>query len=162
MSLPVRAFSALSAVALVLSAAACSPSDTSTPAASEAARPSEAAPSTAEAKVEPEDVAERLLTQLRDEDYAAAYETLSTGQARDVAANQDDLMTKIQSADTLVQEWSLEEPTFVTTEDGFSKVEVGGTVTFDDGGSGRVRVLMQALGLQADPWRIDEFELTRD
>jgi hypothetical protein len=116
---------------------------------------------TVAARVEPAQVAERLLTQLRDEEYTAAYETLSTGQARDVAANGLDLMTKLMSADTLVREWSLDDPAFITVDEA-SKVEIRGTVTFDDGGTGRVRLVMQALGLQADPWRIDEFELTRD
>ena len=152
MSVPVRAFAVL---LLILSAVACSAGGSPTPSAS---LPDEASPP---ARVEAEDVAERLLTQLRDEDYAAAHETLSTGQARDVAANQLDLMTKLQSADSLVREWSLEEPTYFSVDEQ-SKVEISGTVTFDDGGTGRVRIVMQALGLHADPWRVDEFELTRD
>ena len=152
MSLPLRA---LAIVSVILVAAACSADDTPAASGSPSGEPS------AEARVEPEQVAERLLTQLRDEDYEAAHQTLSTGQARDVAANELDLMTKLQSANTLVEEWSLEEPSFISVDDQ-AKVEVLGTVTFDDGGSGDVRILMQALGLQADPWRIDEFELTRD
>jgi hypothetical protein len=152
MSFVVRAFTVL---VLILVAAACSGGDTPAPTGTGPAETS------AGARVEPEEVAERLLTQLRDEDYAAAHQTLSTGQARDVAANQLDLMTQLTSANTLVREWSLEEPTFVTVDDQ-SKVEVTGTVTYEDEGTGGVRMVMQALGLQSDPWRIDEFELTRD
>lgn len=140
---------------LIFSVAACSAGNISAPAPGETYRAS------AEARVEPQDVAERLLTQLRDHDYAGAYLTLSTGQARDFAANGPDLMTNLQGANTLVREWSLEEPTYVEVYDQ-AKVVVSGTVTFEDGGTGRISVLMQALGLQADPWRIDEFELSRD
>jgi hypothetical protein len=153
MSLPVRAFAGL---LLVLCAVACSAGNT-------------AAPSVSgtdglvfEIQVEPEEVLERLLTQLRDEDYSAAYDTLSTGQARDVADDGLDLQTKLEAANTLVREWTLEKRTYFDTVDGFSMTEVGGTVTFEDGGTGRARVVMNAQGLQADPWRVNEFELTRD
>lgn len=152
MSFTMRAFVIL---LLVLSAAACGSGGTTDPVGSVSVE------ATAAARVEPEQVAERLLGQLRDEDYAAAHATLSTGLARDFAANQLDLMTKLMSADTLVEDWSLEEPQHMSVDEQ-SKVEVSGTVTFDDGGAGRVRIVMQALGLQADPWRIDEFELVRD
>ena len=140
---------------LILSVAACSAGNVSAPSPGETDRAS------AGPRVESQDVAERLLTQLRDDDYAAAHLTLSTGQARDFAANGPDLMTKLQGANTMVREWSLEDPTFFRVDDS-SYVEVIGTVTFEDGGTGRVRMVMQALGLQADPWRINEFELTRD
>ena len=147
------------AVLLLLTAVACSTGGGSAPSMVPSAGGADG-PS-GEAKVEPEAVAERLLTQLRDEDYAAAYETLSTGQARDVAADQLDLRTKMMSANTLVRAWSLEEPAFITVDEQ-SKVEITGTVTYDDDGTGGVRIVMQAIGLVADPWRVDEFELTRD
>jgi hypothetical protein len=140
---------------LLLCFVACSPDDVTDPS------PRITDVASPVARVEPGQVAERLLVQLRDEDYTAAYEMLSTGQARGVATTGVDLMTKLTDADTLVREWSLEEPTFFSVDE-LSKVEVGGTVRFDDGGTGRVRIVMQALGLSADPWRIDEFELTRD
>jgi hypothetical protein len=140
---------------LVLTAAACSAGDTAAPPAS----PDDLA--VVEVHVEPEQVAERLLTELRDRDYEAAFATLSTGQARDLADDSSDLESRMTSADTLVADWSLEKPSYFSTDDGFSKVEVSGSVTYDDDVTGTVRVVMQALGLQADPWRVDEFELTR-
>ena len=149
------------AILLLLSAAACSPTDTSTPVDTTAPSQTGTVGPSATGSVEPEQVAERLLSQLRDDDYGAAYETLSTGQARDVAANELDLMTKMMSANTLVRDWSLEEPTYFSVDEQ-SMVEIAGTVTFDDGAPGRARIVMQALGLQADPWRIHEFELIRD
>ena len=142
-------------LSLILVAVACSGGG---PPAPTAGVPEVASPA---AKVEAVDVAERLLAQLRDEDYTAAYATLSTGLARDLAANGLDLMTKLMTAHTRVRDWSLEKPTYISVDE-ISKVVVAGSVTFADGATGRVRIVMMALGLQADPWRIDEFELTRD
>lgn len=104
------------------------------------------------------EVAERLMSALQDEDYDAALAVLQTGRGRDYAADANELRQRIEGAGGPIESFELDEPTIETDDDGNTTVFTG-TATMTDGSTTDVTIRMVALGLQADPWRIESFEL---
>ena len=111
--------------------------------------------------VSAEDVAERLMDALVDEDYEQAHADLSTGQARDFADDPAGLQARIEDMGGPVTAYDLEAPR-IEDDDGNSISVIEGNATMADGSEWSVLIRMQALGLQADPWRINEFDLQPD
>lgn len=105
-----------------------------------------------------ERVGEDLMTALRDGSLTAAWDILSTGRAAAKFNGEADFAAKMIAAGTPAT-WSF-EPLKYESDDSGSSVVLEGPVTFDDGDTGHVRIRMQALGLQTNPWRVDELTLT--
>jgi hypothetical protein len=123
-------------------------------------QPGGASPGATAERVTAEQVGEQLMVALRDEDYEAAYAILSTGRARDVADDATDLETRIEADQLVPATWTF-DPLGYGSDDSGSFVLLDGDVTFADGETGSVAMKMQALGLQANPWRVEEFSLER-
>ena len=109
-------------------------------------------------KVPAEQVGEDLMTALRDGSVRAAWDIVSTGSAAQAFNGQADFMAKMIAAGTPAS-WTF-EPIKYEFDDVGSLVILEGPVTFDDGDAGHVRIRMRALGLQANPWRVEELSLT--
>lgn len=103
-------------------------------------------------------VADRLMSAFRDEDYEAAHADLSTGLARSYADSPSDLEAKIADLGGPITSYELEAPRIGGTADE-GKTLVEGTVTLADGSTEPLLIRMSAIGQLADPWRIDGFEL---
>lgn len=109
-------------------------------------------------QVPAEQVGEDLMVALRDGKLTAAWDLVSTGRAAAGFSGMPGFTAKMIAAGTPAS-WTFEPLTYGNGDSG-SYVVVQGPVTFDDGDQGRVLVRMSALGMQTNPWRIDEFRLT--
>jgi hypothetical protein len=148
---------------LALSVGACAGNGAPASSAPTGSTPAGSPPAASAAtRVEAQQVAERLLGQLRDGDFEAAHATLSTGSAGEIAADPAALAALLNGGGSIPKSWELSAPNHITDANGDSAVEITGTVTFADDATGTVRIEMEALGSQADPWRVNEFELSRD
>lgn len=116
-------------------------------------------PGGGEPEVTAPQAAERLMDALVAEDYAAAHGQLSTGLARSYAASPQELQSRIEAAGGPITDYELEGPRYDGEGPDEDKVLFDGTVTLTDGGTGAVTIVMNAIGLLADPWRIDRFEI---
>ncbi|HJP87871.1 MAG TPA: hypothetical protein VJ850_02415 [Candidatus Limnocylindrales bacterium] len=147
----------LSTVCLVAACNTAGPGTTSSPGAATApGGTGEAAASIGE--VSAEQVAESLMVALRDGHTTEAWTIVSTGLAPKKFNGIADFTAKMIAAGTPAS-WTF-DPLKHGSNDSGSFVVVEGPVTFEDGGVGHVRIQMTALGLQANPWRVDEFTLT--
>ena len=147
---PSRALLSALLVPALLLAACTSPGGASSPSAG----------ATSEAKVTAEEVAENLLVALRDGQYEVAHEILSTGSARDYAADPASLQSLVETAGLAPTTWSLEPVDYDIDDAGNDRIV--GTVTFADGSTGTVEITLTALGLSNDPWRVQGFRIDRD
>lgn len=155
-----RALPAAALLSVVTVIAACSapaPGSTSAPGPTTASEAT-SGPDATVAEVTVEQAAENLMIALRDGHTTAAWDIVSTGQADEKFNGIADFTAKMIAAGTPAS-WSF-EPLKYGNGDSGSFVVVEGPVTFEDGDTGRVHIQMQALGMQANPWRVDEFRLT--
>lgn len=146
---------------LALAIAACASPGPATPTGS-AAHPSASSGGATAAvdatQVPAEQVGEDLMVALRDGKLTTAWDLVSTGRAAAGFSGMPGFTAKMIAAGTPAS-WTFEPLTYGNGDSG-SYVVVQGPVTFDDGGQGRVLIRMSALGMQTNPWRIDEFRLT--
>lgn len=116
--------------------------------------------------MQPEQAAQPALVALRDGDFDAATAVLSTGRAAREFGGKEGLHTIVEAFDLKPASWTWGKPEYKTERHGggddYHYVEVIGAVKFADGTRGRAIVTMEALGCQANPWRINTFALKRD
>jgi hypothetical protein len=146
---------------LALAIAACASPGPATPTGSDAHPSAFSGGATAAVdatQVPAEQVGEDLMVALRDGKLTTAWDLVSTGRAAAGFSGMPGFTAKMIAAGTPAS-WTFEPLTYGNGDSG-SYVVVQGPVTFDDGDQGRVLIRMSALGMQTNPWRIDEFRLT--
>lgn len=111
-------------------------------------------------KMPAEAVGENLLGALRDTKTTEAWDIVSTGRADQTYNGLADFTAKMIEVGRPAS-WTF-EPLKYDGDDTLSWVILSGPVTFDDDATGRVTIQMSAVGLLANPWRVDTFVLERD
>lgn len=104
---------------------------------------------------------DRLMTALRDGDYARARELMDNDGSKPSAKSVEDLKNKIESDNLQPQSWTLEEQYFSKSGGKSSYSIVTGKVVFKDGTSGTLSVRAEAWGARQNPWRFSDFKLKR-